>query len=504
MDTRSWELALDLEAAAAGAEPGRAPVFLRIARTIAEDVRRGRLRPGAPLPGSRSLAGTLGVHRNTVLAAYAELGAEGWITTAAARGTFVSTALPEPSPRRFSASADAAPRAGVPARAGFDLGPGPEPYPRQALPPGTLALAGGLPDLRLVPAAALARAYRRVLRTQGRTVLDYGDPRGHPRLRAALAAMLSARRGLAATPDSVLVTRGSQMALDLVARALLAPGDVVAVEALGYRPAWEALRRAGAQLVPVPVDAGGLRTDALAALAARTRVRAVYVTPHHQYPTTVTLPAGRRLALLALARTHRIAILEDDYDHEFHYEGRPVLPLASADRAGVVVYVGTLSKILAPGLRLGFLVAPAPLVERVATLRTYVDRQGDLGMEAAVAELLEDGEVLRHAHRVRRVYLERRDTLAAALRRALGGALRFDVPAGGIALWTRAARGIDTDAWAERALARGVAVQTGRRFAFDGRARQTLRLGFAPLTPAELREAVRRLAAALPSGTVRR
>jgi GntR family transcriptional regulator/MocR family aminotransferase len=482
-----WELALAPDG------PADLPAYLRIARAISDDVRRGRLPRGAELPGSRALAASLGVHRNTVLAAYDELAAEGWIETSPARGTFVTQALPEAKPRRFAGKA--APRAAVPARVGFDLGPAPEPLPAPP-PPGVLSLAGGAPDLRFVPMKALARAYRRALQAEGESALDYGDPRGHERLRAALAAMLSALRGLAAGPDQVLVTRGSQMGIDLAARALLAPGDVVAVESFGYRPAWEALRSTGARLAPLPVDGAGLVVDALAELAARERVRAVYVTPHHQYPTTVTLAPGRRLALLALCRAQRIAVLEDDYDHEFHYEGRPVLPLASADEAGVVVYVGTLSKILAPGLRIGFVVAPEPLVARLASLRALVDRQGDRAVERAVAELLEDGEVQRHARRAKRAYAARREALAEALRARLGGALSFELPAGGMAVWARAAEGIDVDAWAERALARGVALQTAKRFAFDGRRRPFLRLGFARLDEREIAEAVQRLAAA--------
>jgi GntR family transcriptional regulator/MocR family aminotransferase len=502
---RGWEVAVDLRA------DGDQPIFLRLARAISDDVRRGRLRPGDALPGSRTLARTLGVHRNTVLAAYAELTAEGWITTAEATGTFVSPALPEVEARR---PAGAGSRASMPARLGYEL-------PRRASVtdeplPGSksrtqnsnsrskgsnlhsemLTLSGGVPDVRLLPTAPLARAYRRALRQHGPELLGYGDARGHVRLRAALAAMLSALRGVAANEDDVIITRGSQMALDLVARALLAPGDVVAVEGLGYRPAWTALSSTGARLVPLPVDGDGLDVDALATLAAREPIRAVYVTPHHQYPTTVGLAAGRRLQLLELARTRRIAIIEDDYDFEFHYEGRPVLPMAASDGAGVVVYIGTLSKILAPSLRLGFLVAPAPLVERVTELRRAIDRQGDQVVECAVAELIEDGELQRHARRMRRVYQARRDLLATMLRRRFDGVLTFERPAGGMALWIQAV-GIDVDAWAQRARERGVDFRTGRSFAFDGRARPSLRLGFASLSEAELEEAVRRLVAAL-------
>jgi GntR family transcriptional regulator/MocR family aminotransferase len=483
----AWDLPIALDAHA------DTPIFLQIARAVSDDVRRGRLRPGDALPGSRTLAISLGVHRNTVLAAYRELAAEGWIATDR-KETVVSASLPDPTPRRFALSA--APREDVPARVGFELRPmsdrwdAPPVYPK-----GTLVLASGLPDLRLLPIAPLARAYRRVLRARGgRAVLDYGDPRGHLRLRTALATMLCSLRGLAASPETLLVTRGSQMAIDLVARTLIAPGDVVAVEGLGYRPAWAALRAAGARLVPIAIDEHGLRIDALAEALKNEPIRAIYATPHHQYPTTKVLPPGRRLQLLELARTHRFAIIEDDYDYEFHYEGRPVLPLASADRAGVVVYVGTLSKVLAPGLRLGFVVAPAPLLERIASVRAFVDRQGDQATECAVAEMIDDGEVQRHVRRMRNAYRARRDAFVEALS-SLGGAVEYDVPAGGMALWLRA-HDVDMEAWAAASAKQGAAFYTARRFAFDGRPRPFARIGFAALTEAELREAVSRMSKA--------
>ncbi len=310
--------------------------------------------------------------------------------------------------------------------------------------------------------------------------------------------MLAAVRGLAARPDNVLVTRGSQMALDVIGRALLSPGDIVAVESMGYRPAWGALRQAGARLVPLPVDEQGLSVEALTELAARKTVKAVYLTPHHQYPTTALLGAGRRMALLELARARRIAVIEDDYDHEFHYDGRPVLPLASADTAGVVVYVGTLSKILAPSLRLGFVVAPQPVIQRCAAVRALIDRQGDQVVERAVAELIEDGEIQRHAGRARRIYLARRDALCEALSRRLGGVLSFTRPAGGIALWARA-QGIDVRSWARNAVnQKKVGFRIGSDFTFDGRDEPYVRLGFASLNETEIAEAVVRMAAALP------
>ncbi len=478
----SWTFGLDLDASL------DTPVFLQIARQILEAIQARRLKPEERLPGTRTLAETLGVHRNTVVAAYDELVAEGWVESSPAKGTFVARDLPIHRARP--------PAEHLAKRPGFDLGPAPA-YRTTYEPPkdrGVITLAGGAPDLDRVPKAALARAYRRAL--LGRApLLDYGDPRGDPALREQLAAMLAQERGVVATPDEVLVVRGSQMGLRLAAEAFVGPEDHVAVEAIGYPPAWVALGRG--RLHPVPVDADGLDVDALARLAAKHPLRAVYVTPHHQYPTLVVLSAARRLALLDLARRRRFFILEDDYDNEVHYRGRPVLPLASADRHGVVVYVGTLSKVLAPGLRLGYVVAPAPVIHRLAEHRRFLDRQGDRVVERAVAELMEDGEVQRHARRMRRLYGQRREAALEQLDRHLGAVLRVESHDGGMALWAHAP-GVDVDKWARSAEANGVWFATARRFTFDGRPRPYLRLGFASVDERTFARAVRRMTEALP------
>jgi GntR family transcriptional regulator/MocR family aminotransferase len=476
------------------AGPPSLPAFLAIARTIAEDARSGRLAPGTRLPGSRELATTLGVHRNTVIAAYRELSAEGFLSTEHGRGTFIASSLPEVRPKRWLSRDASGPKLATRPHFSFDASS----FSARVfapLPKGTLALYGGIPDTRSLPREALARAYRRALRDDA-SLLDYGDPRGEPRLRAALAEMLRAARGLPVGEQDVIVTRGSQMALALLGRALVRPGDVIAVEALGYRPAWRALAQPGARLAPVPVDGEGLVVDALAELCEREPVRVVYVTPHHQYPTTVTMSAARRMALLELARRRRFAIVEDDYDHEFHYEGRPVLPLASGDDVGVVLYVGTLSKVLAPGLRVGYLVAPAAVRDAVVALRFDVDRQGDRVGERALAELMEDGELQRHFWRMRRKYQARRDHCVRELRNHLGGWLEVSLPPGGMALWGRVNRKLPVAAFHDQASRRGVVFQPGKWFTWGERETQHVRLGYAALTEREMSLAVARLAEA--------
>lgn len=468
---------------------GDGPRYLRIAQAVIDAARRGRLRAGAPLPSTRDLAAQLDVHRKTVTAAYRELARQGWITIARARGARISEELPDVPLQRGAA--------GPAVRAGFDLPPPLAPPSRSPRRPRQLLLLGGLPDLAAAPRLELGRAYRGVL--TGRhapRLLDYADPRGDEVLRAALADYLGATRGLHATADTIAVLRGCQQALYLAARTLLRAGDRVAVETPGYPPAWAALRAAGLELEPVPVDAAGLDTAALAALCARRPIRALYVTPHHQHPTTVTMTAARRVALLALAHQHRLLVLEDDYDHEFRYEGQPVLPLASADRHGLVCYLGTLSKVFAPGLRLGYIAATADVIDRIARYRTVVDQQGDHVLERAIAELVTGGALERHVRRARRVYRARRDALCEALARALPG-LVVRPPHGGVGLWLRAP-GVDVEAWVERAAAEDVVFQPGSRFAFDGRRTDFARLGFGACTERELVEAVRRLAACLP------
>jgi GntR family transcriptional regulator/MocR family aminotransferase len=501
-----WRRIVSLDAAAGST------LSLAITRGISQAIRDGRLAPGDALPGSRTLADELAVHRNTVLAAYRELVAEGWLSTSPARATLVAATLPEPELRRSRSTR----RAAITDRSGLgELCVAPRAIaslpPLRATERGTLVLAGGTPDTDAVPTLPLVRAMRRLLGrpSKKRALLGYGDPRGEAALRKALAEMLGARRAMAVGADELLVTSGSQQALDLVARTLLRPGDRVAVEALGYAPAFASLRAAGATLVPIAIDDQGIDVERLTEVDARAPLRAIYLTPHHQYPTTVTLSASRRLALLALARRRRIAILEDDYDNEFHYEGRPVLPLA-ADRGGldsahdreVVIYLGTLSKVLAPGLRLGFVAAPRGWIDALADARRITDRQGVHLLEAAAAELIEDGELARHIQRMRRRYRERRDALVAALGRHCGGALATPVPRGGLALWCTLAEGLSADAVAEAARAHGVVVQPRSLFSLapaERRPGRQLRLGFAAHAPEALDEAARRLGAALAS-----
>ncbi|OXT02132.1 GntR family transcriptional regulator [Notoacmeibacter marinus] len=462
------------------------PLFINLARSITGEIERGRLKPGDALPGTRTLAKTLKLHRNTVDAAYQELMMQGWLVARSSRGTFVANDLPEgqtlsgkkPPVRKANRSEKTATERPL------------------------LRLSDGVPDARLLPNVALARAFRRTLTSSAfLSNAGYGDPRGCQALRASLAEYLMEERGLAPSPDDVLVTRGSQMALFLAASATLEPGQAIAVEQPGYPLAWSAFRAANARVIPVPVDIQGLCVDRLADLAKNEpALKAVYLTPHHQYPTTVTMGAGRRLKLLQIARQYGLTILEDDYDHEYRFEGRPVLSLAA--RAGTdtrVIYIGSLSKLLAPALRIGYAIASPAMIERMADRREAIDRQGDVPLEQALANLIDDGELRRHARKARRIYRSRRDYLADELLRRLNDAVSFDVPAGGLAIWLRVANGLSAETWANNAAQAGLAIAPGLRFVLDTQhAPEAFRIGYASLDEGDLRRAVDILARTRP------
>lgn len=464
---------------------GRQPIFLNLAASIIREIERGRLRSGDRLPGTRVLAQTLKLHRNTVDAAFHELTMQGWLVAEPSRGTFVARDLPE---------------------LGLDEGWRPQskieisPIGRSMAPMTTVS--DGTPDPRIMPRTELARAFRRALSTPSfLSGASYGDPRGAIVLREALSGYLLGERGLTVLPDELLITRGSQMGLFLAAAALLRPAEAIAVEEPGYPLAWSAFRAAGAKVIGVPVDDQGINVDSLAMIAEREPgLKAIYVTPHHQYPTTVTLGAGRRLKLLEIARRHHLTIIEDDYDHEYRFDGRPVLPLAARALSDQpVVYVGSMSKLLAPAVRLGYTIARPEILTRMADLREAIDRQGDVPLEHALASLIADGDLRRHARKARNIYAARRNLLAREITDRFGELVKFDMPAGGLALWLRLHGSLSGETWASNAARAGLAISSGVRFVLDtANAPNGLRFGYANLDDDELKRAVTLLASSLP------
>ncbi|KAA0993122.1 MocR-like pyridoxine biosynthesis transcription factor PdxR [Dyadobacter aurulentus] len=466
---------------------GKLPVYLQIANQLMALVKAGTLRPGYKLLSTRELASSLKVHRRMVVQAYDELLAQGWLESHTGKGTFVAKHLPETRPVNVESNVQTL--AGQNRKAGFQFESLPH-LARPVLKPNSrLHLDDGFPDPRLAPREDLARAYRsQVLQGNAYLRLGYGDTTGSAWLRQQLSAHLNETRGLKTTASNILITRGVIMGLHLFSTLLLRPGDRVAVDAPGWFGANMNFVQAGASVCEVPVDRFGMDMQALEQICEQKPVRMVYVTSHHHYPTTVALRADRRIALLRLAEQYRFAIFEDDYDYDFHYQSKPLLPLAGADPFQMVVYCGSFTKTISPAFRIGYLVGPEDLISELALLRRIIDRQGDQMLENAVAELLQTGVIQRHLRKSVRVYKQRRDLFCDLLKTELGNYVDFQAPDGGMAVWTQFDANINLPRLAEQALRRDLFL-SGAASPFEIKT-NAVRLGFASSNPDELEESV--------------
>jgi GntR family transcriptional regulator/MocR family aminotransferase len=474
-----------------------APVYRQLADHLVELIDAGRLRPGERLPASRELAAALGLSRNTVSRALDTLAAAGLLDAHVGRGTFVQPRAPrlrEVAQGRAAAPARSFAWPALLAARVRALRPPPD-AARGLLPDAVrFDFRPGRVDAAALPTAELQGAWQRAL-GRLREHANEIEPLGHPPLRAAVARALGAR-GIACSPDQVLVTDGAQQAFDLIARALVEPGDAVALEQPGWFGAALAFRAAGADLLGVAVDGEGLRVADLERLVRVRRPKLVVATPAVQMPTGVALSDARREALLALADREQIPVVEDDFDGELRLAGPARPALKTLDRSDQVLYVGTFSKALFPGLRLGYLLAARSLVGRLAVLRFASSMQAPLVEQMAVAELLESGQLERHVRRVRRRLAERMRALLDALAAALPEA-RVREPAGGTCVWIELPPGVDSAALAAAAGARGIAFATGESCRLDGEGPPALLLSFATLAPDAIRAGVDALAEVL-------
>ena len=482
---RKWRPLLKLD------ESGSQASYRKIAEGLVTAIVEGRLPPGTLLPGTREMAQLLDVNRKTVILAYEEALTKGWLVSEPRRGTFVNAQLtPKPLPSRAQQSF--APPILAQANA---------PYFTQnaqvtALQhrQGALFFDNGTSDHRLLPQAVLHRYYRNALRNSfASNTVRYGSEGTGYELRCALAEMLRNNRGLTVSAENICLTQGTQISLYLTASLLLKPGDVVLVERLSYPPAWEIFRKLGAQLVTVDVDDEGCRTDQIDRLCREHNVRMIYLTPHHQFPTTVSLHAARRQQLLALAAQHDFCIIEEDYDHEYHFNGRPYLPLASDRSQRHVIYVGSLSKALGSTFRCSYVVAPAPVVEALHSNAALMLGDADAVAQKMLADLINNGELKKHLRRVSKEYRARRETLQTCLHAAFGERISVREPEGGLALWVRFDDQINVDQMVATAVDHGLVVRSGRQFSPLDQPENALRLGFASLNQDEIREATLRL-----------
>lgn len=463
------------------------PLATQIYGQIRQAILDGRLTRGAKLPSSRDLARQLGVSRNTVLVAYERLVAEGYLDAATGSGTFVSTAL--------SADADVETPAdeSSPVESDRHLSSfarrlrHPQPIvPRRDLP---YDFRPGVPELADFPIDTWRRIATRQLRSLSRSLAYYGDTAGLWELRRAIAQYLGYSRAVACRADDLIITSGTQQALDLIARVTIEPGrDTVAVEEPGYPAALAVFRAMGARVVPTPVDVSGIRVDAIPPEA-----RLIYVTPSHQFPLGVTLSLARRRALLQHAVQHGSIVIEDDYDSEFRYDTRPLDSLQGLDRGGsVVIYVGSFSKVLFPGLRLGYIVAPPSLRPALLAAKWITDRHTEAFEQHVMATFINEGHFTRYLRRMQRSYAARRAALLEAVRRWAPWIEPLPSSAG-LHLTGLVPPGLPVEELTSRAAATGVGIYSIALFyhqaGLDG-----LMFGFGACTPTDINEGIRRLA----------
>jgi GntR family transcriptional regulator/MocR family aminotransferase len=461
---------------------GRKDITNEIYRQLRAAILDGRLRSGDRLPPTRELAARLSVSRTTVMEAYDRLLSEGFTESHVGSGTRVSTDLL--------------------------LTPAPPASPTGALRPREVwasirvlrvhdqfvefDFTAGIPDTRLFPFGTWRRLQGREWRRSAPGIRGYGEPAGVPMLREAIAAHIAVARGVRCRPDDVIVTNGTQQGLDIVARALLGPGDHVVVEDPGYGPPRRLFASLGFRVTGVRVDAEGLVVDEIPDDA-----RLVFVAPSHQFPLGTSMSLRRRIALISWAEGHDAAILEDDYDTEFRFAGRPIEPLQLLDRTGRVIYVGTFSKTLLPTLRVGFVVVPQSIRQAVEAAKFHADSHTSVPIQRTLAAFIEDGSFARHVRRMRSVYRERHDRITTFLRSQLADELEVLPASAGVHVAALAKRhSVDgIAAVAERARERGVAIEELAEFAVGDNKRSGLLIGYGLIATEHIDEGLHRLKA---------
>lgn len=467
------------------------PLYSQLFAQIRDAILDGALAPGARMPSTRALAKHLTVGRNTVTTAYEMLAAEEYLVPYGAAGTRVAD-LPALRTVAGVSGAEGDKGASAPlSRRGAAICGAARYLPEYR----DRAFAAGLPALEHFPHTLWARGMSRRARQSLARTLDYGEIAGAPELRRAIAAHLATARGFRPDPDRIVVVNSAQAALDLLARIVTDPGDAVWIEEPGYLGARGAFRAAGARIAPIPVDEAGLAVPSAPPGGAAPKL--IYTTPSHQCPTGATLSLERRLALLQAARAAGALIVEDDYDSEFRYAGPPISPLWSLDRGRSVVYMGTFSKTLFPGIKIGYLVAPPALADALRRALFHTGQAANKTVQLALADFIEEGRFAEHVRSMKALYEMRRAAFLDALEAELGGAVDWAPADTGMQQALFFTDPIEDALVAREAEARGITAPTLSRFYLGAAPRQGLFLGFAAVEPKDAARGLARLAAAL-------
>jgi len=459
------------------------------------EILEGRLRPGARLPATRDLARQYGLARGTIVNAFEQLKSEGYVAGSVGSGTYVSKILPDELLQVPRKDGLRPPVLRKQRRRISDYTGRVDLFPSYELRP-SRAFRANVPALDLFPTTLWAQVAARRLRRVSTNLLLGCGPMGYPPLRHEVATYLSASRGVKCVPEQVAIVSGVQEALNLVARLFLNPGDRVCVENPGYPGATMVFKAVGAKVCYSGLDEEGMKMRE----SSLQGVRLVYVTPGHQFPLGVTMSLARRLQLLEWAAKSGAVILEDDYDSEYRYAGRPVPALQGLDRRGLVLFTGSFSKVLFPSLRLGYLVVPPDLVDYASAVLSVTSRHAPLLEQAVLHDFIAEGHFGRHLRRMREVYAERLSVLLECARQSLAGLLEISGVEAGLqtAGWLRG--GLDAESVADAAAKQGVEVTPLSRYSNGGMTREGLQLGFAAMDVKEIRRGVRELAITLERG----
>jgi len=458
------------------------PVYLQVTNQMILAINRGILKSAQKLIGTRQLADQLGIHRNTASASYDELHSQGWVEILPNKGTFVASFLPKtvPNPKRENH---------YPSRTGYS-------FKKSFLFDNPFEYIDcryvwndGSPDIRLTQLEDLSRVYSANLkRRSNRKKMGYYNQEGSEYFKEQLAAYLAQSRGLKIEPSNLLITRSMEMSLYMLSEVILTAGDLVLVGELSYFSANMIFQKSGSKLMTVPVDDEGMDMDHVRKICQNHQVRMVHVSPHVHYPSTVSLSPRRRMELLRLAKEYGFIIVEDDQEYDFQYDKPALVPLASHDEDGMVIYVSSFGKSLAPGFRTGFIVAPENLIIELRKHLGMIDRQGDVLMEQALGELIEDGSINRHLKKSLKIYRSRRNDMAVRLMEELGDEIDFQIPNAGLAFWLTWKKPINLYKLSQLALKNDLYIP--KTLLYQNNKLTGMRVGFGHLDQVEMEETI--------------
>lgn len=462
-------------------------IYLQLAQQLINAIQRGYLPAGAKLPGSRTLGELLHVHRLTVVKTYEELETRGWVETRPNKGTFVLTDNKTHSAHQHYPTPISL--AKYPDKAGFQFAKShilDNPFEYS---PHLLQFNDGVADIRLNQFDQLSHLYSASMRRKSTLrKWDKYTPEGSTYFREQLANYLNYSRGLHISKDNLLITRSTEMSLYIISKLLLLHDDTVLVGELSNFTANMIFKDAGANIETIPVDHDGINIEALKSKLREKKIRIIYVTPHHHYPTTVALSPERRIELLKLAHEFGFIILEDDYDYDFQYEKGTAMPMASADINGMVIYIGTFGKSLAPSFRAGFVVAPHNLMEELQKYIGLIDRQGDVFLEQVLGEMIEEGNIHRFLKKSLKIYKERRDHLCNILDNEFADTISYQKPSGGLAIWLAWKRPLSLLHLSANCNNDGLFIP--KNILYQNRSTTAIRLGFGHLSTEEMNKSM--------------